>query len=123
MKLFTLTCASVLLLVLVPHAVGAEGPGAGTVLAPPAVDVSHSIAGYANPFESASCLGAETASVGPQPEFLRSAGARWGWSLPSCFDLEGTYCPTPGQPLVRCMWQPGEPGACGCQSNNTYLCG
>lgn len=72
-------------------------------------------------FESASCL----IDGGPSlPAFMLPVEASWGQpSLPSCFLLEDTYCSTPGLPGIRCMWQPGEPGICFCQSNHTLRCG
>ena len=57
------------------------------------------------------------------PAFMLPVEVSWGGGLPSCFALEGTYCPTPGRPGVRCLWQTYEPGICFCQPNHTYTCG
>ena len=71
-------------------------------------------------FEAASCLiGGDTLL----PTFMLPVEMSWGLpSLPSCFNIEGTYCSTSGLPGVRCMWQAGEPGICFC-NNNTMICG
>lgn len=83
---------------------------------------------------SAASGGADARNVDNLPEWVSSAlvgdpaatakdpTLQAASSYISCWVFDGQACSTPGT-RVRCMWQPYEPGMCGCRSDYLWYCG
>lgn len=97
---------SVLLLALAPLAIGQETS-----------DVTNdSTQTTLEQLDSATCL---AESVSELPAFLLPIEAHWAPDLPSCYEVQGSWCLYPTPPIYCAD---GEPSLCHCRPNNTRQC-